>query len=379
MTHFPLASALAALLVVGPVALTAQSSERATERSVERMADNIAAAAERLAARIERNAALLADRFEREFNKKNSHWDHDRKDRPRSVDDIEWQDARSKIDTTIAFASDGTLELSNVAGDIIVTGWDRREARIKAVSERGRLDVELSSSRITLEVLSSRTGRGERYGGETRYELSVPRGVRVIAHSTSGDITIRGSGGEIDAASTSGDVMVDDAVGRVEISSVSGDVQGSRLKGSVEANSVSGGVEVADVQGDVHVGTTSGDISLTGVTSRDIEASTTSGEIEYNGVVENDGRYEFHSHSGGIVLTIPSASNARFAVETFSGEMESDFPITLQPTDRANGTSRNNLTGVSNRRQRRFEFTVGSGSARIVAETFSGDLEIRKR
>ena len=27
----------------------------------------------------------------------------------------------------------------------------------------------------------------------------------------------------------------------------------------------------------------------------------------------------------------------------------------------------------------RFEFTVGNGGARVIAETFSGDLEIRKR
>ena len=381
MTHSLFArvlTALAVALVAGPVALRAQSTERsterATERSIERLAENIAAAAERLAAHVERNATLLANRLEHEFNKKGSRWERD-EDRRRRQDDrvrdreegIDWQDARSTLDTTITFSTNGTIDLTNISGDIIVTGWDRREARIKAVSERGRLEYELSSSRITMDVQSARSNRGEGYRGETRYELSVPRGVRVIAHSTSGDVIVRGTGGDVEANSTSGDDTVDDASGRIEISSVSGDVQAGRLKGNVEANSVSGSVEVSDVEGGVHVGTTSGDISLVGVRSRDIEASTTSGDIEFEGVVEGDGRYEFHSHSGDITLTIPAASNAKFAVETFNGEMDSAFPLTLQPTDR------------TNRRPRRFQFNVGSGGARIIAETFSGDLEIRKR
>ena len=387
MTHSLFArvlTALAVALVAGPIALGAQSTERstqrsterATERSIERLAENIVAAAERLAAHVERNAALLANRLEHEFNKKGSRWERDQERRQRQddrdrvrdrEDGIDWQDARSTLDTTITFSTNGTIELTNFSGEIIVTGWDRREARIKAVSERGRLEYELSSSRITMDVQSARSNRGDGYRGETRYELSVPRGVRVIAHSASGDVIVRGTGGDVEANSTSGDVTIDDASGRIEIGSVSGDVQAGRLKGNVEANSVSGTLEVSDVEGGVHVGTTSGDISLVGVRSRDIEASTTSGDIEFEGVVEGDGRYEFHSHSGNITLTIPAASNAKFAVETFNGEMDSAFPLTLQPTDR------------TNRRPRRFQFNVGSGGARIIAETFSGDLEIRKR
>ena len=154
------------------------------------------------------------------------------------------QQARSRVDTTVAFSSEGTIDLSNLSGDIVVTGWSRREAQIKATSERGRLELDVSSSRITLEE----EGRGSMWGGgrrgETRYEVSVPRGVRVIARSTSGDVTVRGTGGEVEASSTSGDVQVEDAVRRIELTSVSGDVTARQLKGTVEATSVSGNVEL---------------------------------------------------------------------------------------------------------------------------------------
>lgn len=98
-----------------------------------------------------------------------------------------------------------------------------------------------------------------------------------------------------------------------------------------------------------------------------VELSTTSGDVSYGGAVDPAGRYEFNSHSGTITIDIPSSANARFSVETFSGSIESDFPITLQPGER------------STRRPRRFEFTLGSGGPRIIAESFSGDVEIRKR
>lgn len=351
-------------------ALPASARAQSTERSIERMAESIAAAAERMAARVEKHATLMADRLEREFERKRKsdpNWNWDDEDRGRSRRDGEQQQVRSRIDTTFAFSAEGTVDLSNLSGDIIVTGWSRREAQIKATSERGQLELDVSSSRITLEE----EGRGSMWGGgrrgETRYEVSVPRGVRVIARSTSGDVLVRGTGGEVEAGSTSGDVQVEDAVRRIELTSVSGDVTARQLKGTVDATSVSGSVELESVDGVLHAGTTSGDISLASVTSRDVEASTTSGEITFSGDMATDGRYEFHSHSGTIQLTIPGSSNARFSVETFSGDLDSDFPITLQPGDR------------SSRRPRRFEFTVGNGGARIIAETFSGDLEIRKR
>jgi DUF4097 and DUF4098 domain-containing protein YvlB len=125
-------------------------------------------------------------------------------------------------------------------------------------------------------------------------------------------------------------VEVTDATRRVEVSSISGDVTARKLRGNVDATSVSGDVDLDDVEGDVRAETTSGDIVLAGVVSRDVEASTTSGEVTFAGDLSNDGRYEFHSHSGTIALTIPASTNARFSVETFSGELDSAFPITLQ-------------------------------------------------
>jgi hypothetical protein len=88
-------------------------------------------------------------------------------------------------------SSDGSIDLSNIAGEIVVTGWDRREAQIKATSERGRLMLDLASSRLTLKrsVADPRRGSGRRERPGTK---SWPA-VSVVARSTSGSITVRGT------------------------------------------------------------------------------------------------------------------------------------------------------------------------------------------
>lgn len=364
--HHVLIVALSLMLLPGGA--RAQTREHAFER----LAERLAASAERIASRMERHAAQLADRVERELAQGDRGGRRDRYHR-RDRGEHEARDRRAnwiqvaRLDTTIAFSADGTIDLTSISGDITVTGWDRREARILVESERRELEYDLSSSRISIAERRTRGTRSGRGDEGARFELSVPRGVRVIARSTSGDIVLRGTGGAVELHATSGDIEVEDAARRIEIGAISGDVVGKRLRGSIDASSVSGSVELDDVEGDVHMGSTSGDLSLTKATSREVQASTTSGEVVFDGSFAAEGRYEFNSHSGNIELTIPAASNVRFTVGTYSGELDSDFPITLRPDDR------------SSRRPRRFDFTVGSGGPRVIAETFSGNLDLRRR
>lgn len=276
--------------------------------------------------------------------------------------DREWQEAQSRVDTTFAFSRTGVVDLTQASGDIIVTSWDRAEARVRAYAERGQVRSGLSSSRLTLDVESVR-GRI----GDSRFEVTVPVGVRVIARSRSGDVSVRGTKGAVQAESTSGDVEVTDATDRIVIESVSGDVRASELTGEVRAQSVSGTIEVRRVSGDIRAETTSGDVSLVGVTSRSVTATTVSGEVEYEGGIDPNGHYEFHAHSGNVRLEIPESSSARFSVETFSGSLDTEFTLTMQPGQRTTS------------RPRRYEFTLGSGTARVTAESFSGDIVLVRR
>jgi DUF4097 and DUF4098 domain-containing protein YvlB len=273
------------------------------------------------------------------------------------------RDYRSSIDTTFAFDARGTVSLTLGSGDIVVTGWSRDEIRVHATSENGGIRLDASGSRLTLEL--SNAYRGD----ESRFEVTVPTGVRVIARAQSGDISISGTHGEVEARAQSGDVKVDDVANRLDIGTLSGDVEAHTVNGDVQIKSVSGDVQVSDFKGDFEGETVSGNIVLRNAIGRYVRSHTTSGDLVYEGTVDPSGRYELSAHSGDIRLDIPTNSSAQLTISTWSGAIDSDFPITLRPGEH----------GIGSAQAKRFTFEIGGGDARITAETFSGDITIGSR
>lgn len=267
-------------------------------------------------------------------------------------------DYRSKVDTTLALDPNGSVTLNLREGDIIVRAWDRPQIQIHAYAEHGTIHMDASPTRVSLDIDRNR-------GGDSQFEVTVPKGVRVFAQSASGDITIHGTHGPVEAQSQSGDIELDDAAGTVDLSSVSGELRATRLAGNVTARAISGDVNLDGVQGDVEATSVSGDVEVREATSKYVRAKSTSGDVSYAGSVDNDGRYELGSHSGEVEIDIPDGASATFTVATYNGTIDSDFPITLQPGEHGLGSSK------------RFTFSVGHGDARVSAESFSGDITIR--
>lgn len=263
---------------------------------------------------------------------------------------------RSKIDTIVPLERNGTVDLTIVSGRIRVIGWDRDDVKLSASTDRGFVRLDAGMSRVRLSVEADR-----RRVGEAAFELSVPRGTRLIMNSVSGDLSSTKTLGEVNAESVSGDIEVSDVVRRLSIQSVSGSQRIADVAGDVRAGAVSGRIEMDNITGDIEAESVSGRIVLLDVKSRFVKAGSVSGRVAFAGSIDPAGRYEFESHSGSIRLAVPDNTGALLRVETFSGHVESDFPVTLQP----------NRGG-----QNRFEFQIGSGRARISAESFSGSINI---
>lgn len=257
------------------------------------------------------------------------------------------------LDTTVAFEAAGSLDVSCPQGDVVVVGHAQNEIVVRARTGSGGVRFTSTGSRATLEPAS---GRGCSDG---RFEVRVPAGTRVTVRSASGGIEVTGVRGDLEARGQSADIRIRDA-GRVEVETLSGDVALERATGSAAIRTVSGDVVVTAVRGDVDAESVSGDLALTDVTAKQVRAHTTSGDITFSGAVLADGRYEYDTHSGEISLALPAGVGAQLTVATFSGGIESSFPLTLQP-----GREHGN---------KRLTFTLGQGTARIVAETFSGDI-----
>lgn len=271
------------------------------------------------------------------------------------------RDYRSSIDTTFAFDQRGAISLALGGGDIVVTAWSRDQIRIRATSESQNIRLDATSSRVTLELTGVYRNRGD-----TRFEVSVPAGVRVIARAQAGDISVSGTKGDVEARTQSGDVTVEDAGARLDLVTLSGDIRARGLTGDVQIKTVNGDVRVSDLKGDFEAESVSGSIDLRNADGRYVRSHTTSGDLVYDGTINPTGRYELVTHSGDIRLAIPSTAGAQLSISTWSGAIESDFPITLKPGEHGIGTGQ----------AKRFTFEIGNGAARVNAESFSGDITI---
>lgn len=266
----------------------------------------------------------------------------------------------ARLDTAFTFDRNGSLSVTIPNGDITVSGGDGNQVHIRAPGRSGRLRLDVTGTRARLEQIS---GSDE---DEDRVEITVPYGVSVVARTGSGDISIRGTRGEVEVHSQSGDVDISGVNRRLDVHTFSGDLSASDITGDVEIATLNGDVRLTDVRGDADVSSVSGDLDLRGMTAKVVRAKTTSGDVTYDGIVDPAGRYELTSHSGDIRLHIPRTTSAQLTVSTWNGDIDSEFPITLEPGEH----------GIGSAMAKHFTFAIGGGAARISADTFSGDITI---
>jgi DUF4097 and DUF4098 domain-containing protein YvlB len=269
---------------------------------------------------------------------------------------------QARIDTTVHLNLRGTVDLALVSGKITVRGWDQADVTILASSENGGLRFDATSNRITLRVRREEQAAAPRT--QAVYDVSVPRGTRLLLRTASGSITTTGTQGEVSASTVSGMVDVSGARREVALESMSGPVRASQVAGDLRAQNVSGSVRADNISGRVEAWAVTGGIRLTNLRANDVRAQTVGGDIVYAGRVATGATYYLESHSGTIRLTVPPTAGAQFRLETVKGAVQSDFPIEASATARA-------------QKPGRVAFRIGDGQADVIARTFSGRILIK--
>jgi DUF4097 and DUF4098 domain-containing protein YvlB len=262
------------------------------------------------------------------------------------------------VDTTIAVRSGARLDLNSVSGTVKIQTWGRPQIRVVAETDGARVDIDASGSSVSVRAIPR---RGE---GDVDFTITVPANTAVEVHAISADVDVIGVCGAATLGSISGGVTLRCANGDVQVESVSGDVQASDIRGHLEISSTSGDVDVTGARGDVNARSVSGDVSLDRVDGQDVKAETVSGDIGFTGPMHDGGRYAFHSHSGDLTVRPEGDLSAVVSVSTFSGDMESDWPMTINPG--------------GGYKPREWEFTIGGGSAKLNLESFSGTIYLRR-
>jgi len=262
-----------------------------------------------------------------------------------------------QTDTTFTVQPGARLEVRNTGGDITVRTWDRSAVRIEAEhSSRTRVEVESSGTVVRVQA-RSRSGPAN----IVDYRITVPASMNLDLSGMYTEIDVQGVQGEVSAQSVMGGITIRGGRGTVSARSVQGEVLVEGAQGQVRAASTSEDVRVVGASGEVYTETVSGDTYLERITSGRVEVGALSGDVYYDGTIQPRGRYSFVTHSGDVVISVPEGTDATISVATLSGDVDASFPL---PSRDDPG--------------RRFAYTLGSGSAQVEMETFSGDVQLRR-
>lgn len=162
--------------------------------------------------------------------------------------------------STLAASGVTQTSITNVAGTIAVTAWDRPSVDVSAVifgadqTAVGRTHVVATrnGSEITIETKYDRNGFfGNQNGGEVDYTIRVPKTVSVSVTNVSGPTTLTGLAGDVDANEVSG--RLDATLGRltgtrrIQLTAISGRITVHIARNSdarVDASTLSGSVDL---------------------------------------------------------------------------------------------------------------------------------------
>jgi DUF4097 and DUF4098 domain-containing protein YvlB len=261
-----------------------------------------------------------------------------------------------QTDTTFAVPQGTRLQLETQGGDITVRAWDRNQVRVQAAhSRRTHVNVQISGAVVLLEAEADRGP-----ANMVDYTITVPAWMALGLEGMYTAIDVTGVRGAITAETLEGDITIKGPAESVKLESVQGRITVQGVRGSTTINTVSESIEASDIQGDILAESVSGSIVLHRIDSKVVEAETVSGEIILDGRIVDGGRYSLLTHSGELMVTIPEGANATIATATGSGDVRASFP--LPQSERPS--------------RRRQTFRLGSGSATVELESFSGSIRL---
>ncbi len=236
----------------------------------------------------------------------------------------------------------GSLQITNVGGQLSAQSVS---GLIRATDLREDAEVSATSGSV----------RVERVGG------------RLGARSVSGAVYVFDVAGDAEVGTTSDSITVEKVRGRVTASSISGRVLARQVQEGVRANTVNGSIEITGVKGGIVADTTSGTVTLRDVESEEVRVNSHSGSVRFQGKVSRTGRYVFNSFSGEVTVTLPADTEFNVLAKTFSGDIETDFPVQV------------GVGSSLSSRNRKLQATHGKGGAQLNLTSFSASLRIKKQ
>jgi hypothetical protein len=286
-----------------------------------------------------------------------------------------------RFSKTAHLDQNGTFDLTNISGNIVITGSSGRDVTIEAIKRVQRpnpnaarallqmIDIQVAEQANRVEVHTV-FPRPRNFPGSVDFTIGVPDDANVTLKMMSGNVRATNITGDLRADVITGNLVV--AAARIEaLKSVSGDIEivDASADDFVTVSTVSGNITVRGLKGrTVQLGTVSGNVRMDDVQSDRLMARAVNGNIDYAGDLARSGRYEFVSHSGDIRLMLSGGTGFEVQANSFSGNVRSDFPVNRRAGAEGGGVTPRGIRGV-----------FGDASAMLVLRAFSGNISIARR
>jgi hypothetical protein len=254
-------------------------------------------------------------------------------------------------DTVVAVEAGDRLSFADLDGDLTVVAWGRDEVRLQ--------DLDAPEDELAL----TRRGRALALQGARRkrdLRLEVPAWLPLEFRGGDVDVSVRGTSGGLTVRTLDGRVELEGVSGSVDVQTVSAEIHARDLNGSVRLRTGNEDISVAGARGSLAASAADADLTFVRVELDTLDAVTTDGDVSYAGVFLPAGSYTLSTHDGDVIAAVPGGADVTVEVSTFSGAFEADFPVKLDPM----------------RSGRRATFTLGTGGARLIMETFDGDVRL---
>ena len=276
--------------------------------------------------------------------------------------------AGEEIDRTLAADADGEVLVSNIAGTVVIRGWDRKEVRVTGELGKGTRELIFERNGSDVEIrVEIEKGRNRRVHG-TDLEIWLPRKSEIEVITVSADIEVGDVHGKQRLESVSGTVDTQIWDSDLYVRSISGDanVAGHGHAGMVTINLVSGDADIENVSGKIEVQSVSGDLDLELGDINEVRVRSTTGDMDVSGKLAKGARVMIESINGDAILMFHGPVSAEIEIETFNGDIDNCFgPEARRTSKYAPG--------------RELSFTAGDGNGEIRIKTLNGDVILCKK
>jgi DUF4097 and DUF4098 domain-containing protein YvlB len=269
----------------------------------------------------------------------------------------------------VAAEARGEVDVANIAGDIVISGWDRPAVSVTAdlPGDTQRVKVTSGHGRTSICVTYGHgcNSTGE-FGEKTpvRLEVHVPRDSELEVSGVSADISSSGIAGRQHLHTVSGDIAAQLGSGDDDVDSVSGNItlRGSGEDGALHVATVSGDLTVSNAAGEVEARTVNGTLQAGLASARRVRLDTTSGDIDLQAHLTSGGSIDAQTVSGDEKIRSSAAAGYAYEVKTFSGDIHDCFG---QQPDKSRYGPGSRLNG-----------TLGAGDGHVRVKSLSGDISL---